>query len=855
MFRKFLTLFILIVTVAHGFAQYPIIKTTRPRIIADSARIAWMQANAAVPGPYKTDFNNLVYNYTKGWITDPQLYLAGNNPATWTWNWGNIWARTQAMMTVFIYKIAGDPLQLERCKFIGQSIIDTFYNTNLSALDYYTKEYFLRDLMEVGNWVLDWCYNDLNPAFRAQLVQVLFDIGTVFMNEYIYTPAGNVYVSSHNTRNCILNMQNVLTLYGASGLTAAQQTTVTQWYQNLYDKFINGFIPCWSYFRDDDGGWNWGVAYSMWGYPDQFELFENMRIATTKNFFADLPWILPSINQYLYYLQPDNKCLHIGNGEMQYTGPDIVICLHARHYNDPRSVWLAQFWSQPANITWTVPLFYKLLYKDYTAPVIQQPAIPLDWFSDKVGLAVSRSSWKQDATMVSFFCAPVKRAAHEHRDNNSFIVFKNKPLLIDAGYYDAYNSSHFKNYYTRTIAHNSICVFDSTEAFYIYGTQPISNDGGQLESNSLIDINDILNPINKRGEWILNGSGLNYQYNVADAHQSYNPNKLDFFRRKLLFHKPDNILVVDHVHLLRIGTAQRDIQWIAHFVNEPVISGNVINTQVPGHIVTYNGRDYTGVNGNGSVAIRTLLPAQTTTRKVGGAGYEYYVNGVNYPTTYQPDLNFYTPGSWRIEVRPASLPADGKVVYMHTIKTGTAAQQAQPSGLALQSAHSLGADWENTLYFFSADGAVNKDYHILTDIQGSRTVHIMAADLQPDNYEIRLNNIVVATVATDTNGILQHDLTLPSGNHTIEILKQVQTADDIIHDVFTQVYPNPADRYIVVSGDFLGYVYAELIASDGRLLQTFENQLNFDISSLTPGMYMLRIYDKRGMRLYRFVKK
>ncbi|MDW8230595.1 MAG: hypothetical protein RMJ33_12230, partial [Saprospiraceae bacterium] len=110
MFRKFLTSFILIVTVAHGLAQYPTVKTTRPRIIADSARIAWMQANAAVPGPYKTDFDNLVYNYTKSWITDPQLYLAGNNPATWTWNWGNIWARTQAMMTVFIYKIAGDPL-------------------------------------------------------------------------------------------------------------------------------------------------------------------------------------------------------------------------------------------------------------------------------------------------------------------------------------------------------------------------------------------------------------------------------------------------------------------------------------------------------------------------------------------------------------------------------------------------------------------------------------------------------------------------------------------------------------------------------------------------------------------------
>ncbi|MCS6991639.1 MAG: heparinase II/III family protein [Chitinophagales bacterium] len=846
---------LLLLTMGEVLAQYPVVKSTRPRILADSARRAWMQANAVVPCSYKTDYENLWYNYTNFWITDPQLYLAGSDTSFWTWNWGSIWARTQALMTVYFYKISGDPLQLQRCVFIAQSMRDTFYNTNLSALDYYTKEYFLRDLLEVGDWIYDWCYDQLSAAFRVQLAGALFDAGSVFMNDYIYTPDGNSYVSSHNTRNCILNMQNALTLFGSPDLTPAQQTTVNQWYQDLYDKFITGFIPCWSYFRDDDGGWNWGVAYSMWGFPDQFELFENMRIATNKNFFADLPWLLNSINQYLYSMQPNNKCLHIGDGEMALGGPDIVMCLHARHYNDPRSVWLAQFWSEPANVTWSVPLLYKLLYKDYTAAVISQPSFPLDWFSDKVGLSVSRSSWQSDATMISFFCAPVKRAAHEHRDNNSFIVFKNKPLLIDAGFYDGYNTSHFKNYYTRTIAHNTICVFDSSEAFYIYGYEPISNDGGQIESNFLMNINDVLNPINKRGEWIFYGAGTNYQYNVADAHQSYNPDKVSFFRRKLMFHKPNNIVVVDHVHVKKATTAQRDIQWIAHFVNEPAITGSVINTEVPGHIVTYNGQLYTAANDNASVTIRTLLPSQTTVRKVGGPGYEYYVNGVNYPTDYLPDLSFYTPGSWRIEVRPTSLPANGKVVFMHTIKTATGLQQGQASATALQSAYSLAADWENTLYFFSADGSVGSEYHMVTGLMGSRTVQLLAADLQPGSYQIRLNNNVITTAETDSNGILQQEILLPAGIHTLEILKNIQTADNQLSEPASMVYPNPAGHQVFISGSFHGPVYAELIAADGQRLRTYTNQLGFHVADLRPGMYMIKIHDEKGLHLFKFVKK
>ena len=184
-----------------------------------------------------------------------------------------------------------------------------------------------------------------------------------------------------------------------------------------------------------------------------------------------------------------------------------------------------------------------------------------------------------------FFNSPSKRAAHEHRDNNSFTIFNDKPLLIDAGSYDTYGGTHYLNYYQRTIAHNSICVFDSAEVYTNFG-QPASNDGGQIESFALQNYNDIFLPQNRRGNWIKYDAGVNYQFNIADAQLSYDSAKLDFFRRRFLFVKPYKVIVLDHIHLKNTGTHQRDAKWVAHFMNQHLVCGNVLNSEVTGHIET-----------------------------------------------------------------------------------------------------------------------------------------------------------------------------------------------------------------------------------------------------------------------------
>lgn len=837
--KKIIICFIFLFIPICVFGQYPIINNNRPRIYADSARISWLKSNILVPGDCKNTFDNIQAIYNAWWINDPQLYLLGNDSTLWTWNWDAVWAPEEAHLSLLIYKLTNDTLELKRCRFIARQIINTINTAKFDTIGWYPKEELLRKMSSVGDVFLDWCYSDFPSKLRDSLAQSLYVMTREFMNTYIYSHAGTSYVSSHNTWNNIYCNQNALVLYKSSGLSTLQQDTVYQWYKDVYDKIINGFIPCWSYYRDDDGGWNWGAAYSMWSLTDQFQLFENMRIGTNKNFYKDLPWVQNSINQYIYFIQPNDMCIHLGDGETKISG-DRVIYLHARHFNDPRSLWMAQLYSQPLYTERTMAKYTKLLYKDFNMPTVNPPDNPLNWWADKVGLSVSRSSWENNATMITYYNAPSKKSSHEHRENNSFTIFKNKPLLIESGYYDVYGGTHYKNYYQRTIAHNSICIFDSTDNYSCFGT-PVSNDGGQIESAALQNYDDIFSPQNQRGKWIQYANGSNYVYNVSDAQLSYAPNKLDFFRRKLLYLNPNKVIVIDHIHLKNINTNQRDIKWIGHFVNQPSISGNIVNTTVAENIETFNGKDYIATNGNGNIAIRTLLPDSTNTTRIGGVGYEYWVNGVNYPPLVTPDTNYYTHGNWRIEVRPKTIT--DTVIFLHTINIGDSTNKSVAGGTLIYNNISLGADWNDTLYSFSTDADTGKLYHYFEQIIGNRTIGIFATDLRAGEYFVKLDGNIASTVYTDANGILQTSLSLESGNHLIEIVAVGNSIDSQFSlDDAIQIYPNPVQTKlnIVLSKD-IQINEIEIYNALGMIVQTSIYTPQIDIASLRIGIYFVKI--------------
>ncbi len=107
-------------------------------------------------------------------------------------------------------------------------------------------------------------------------------------------------------------------------------------------------------------------------------------------------------------------------------------------------------------------------------------SLPLSARFQRGGNVLMRDTWGYaDAALLDFKSSSFISENHQHLDQNSFSLFYRKPLLLDSGAYDAYGSSHWFNYYQRTIAHNTITVFDPEEEFTIGTTRFLSNDGGQ----------------------------------------------------------------------------------------------------------------------------------------------------------------------------------------------------------------------------------------------------------------------------------------------------------------------------------------------------------------------------------------
>lgn len=109
-------------------------------------------------------------------------------------------------------------------------------------------------------------------------------------------------------------------------------------------------------------------------------------------------------------------------------------------------------------------------------------------------------------------------------------------------------------------------------------------------------------------------------------------------------------------------------------------------------------------------------------------------------------------------------------------------------------------------------------------------------------------------------------ITVPEHNITFTAVFAADTPEGIeqaIDGASISLYPNPADEQLFISADGLkGNISVSIIDLNGRTVSTsrqisdFNGQaLSFDITSLTPGTYFVRIEGENGTKTAKFVKK
>ena len=302
--------------------------------------------------------------------------------------------------------------------------------------------------------------------------------------------------------------------------------------------------------------------------------------------------------------------------------------------------------------------------------------LPLSRYFRNAGVVIARDGWDEKTTLLQFRSVPFYSANHHHRDENCFTLHYKGALAIDAGLYDeggpngGYGSSHWLNYFTRTVAHNGILVFDPSQKMKVYN-KSVSNDGGQTYRNEPKSLKDLLPGGMANLDGIIQYSSTkDYTYIVGDATKAYDADHVKLAQRNIIYLRgtsyPHPVVVIfDRVESTKPEFEKR---FLLHTVNKPTVNGQITVAE----------------NKGGRLSCLTLYPEDANIQLIGGPGKEAWVNGLNYPVDVEsfkrPNLKPIEPGSWRLEVSPKT--QQFKDYFLHVLFVDDIGAKQVDSGYA-----------------------------------------------------------------------------------------------------------------------------------------------------------------------------
>lgn len=383
-----------------------------------------------------------------------------------------------------------------------------------------------------------------------------------------------------------------------------------------------------------DGGHHMGFAYGVSSIPERLLLWRSALEQPDAVPLLKADWQAKLIYPYIYGLRHNGTFPASGDDFDTPLGSTLIAQLALGAVSDVNDGAAGQFYREqvlPARSSHASLILERLLWPA-PLPSAPQDTLELSRHFRTAGQVLMRDSWDYaNATLLEFKSTSFSAENHQHFDQNSFSLNYKAPLLLDTGLYEEYGSSHWWNYYTRSIAHNTLLIFDKSERF-VRGSKEYSNDGGQWFS-APVQAYPTIEEIGPAGPNALDGiiryeNTPEYTYTSGNASKAYSAKKLDAangFVRNVLFLRapsfwPKPVTVVfDSVRSKQSLPAT----FLLHTANDPV-SG------APGTTALGNGQYQLGFtagqeriltirNGGGMLTAHTILPLNASVRKVGGA--------------------------------------------------------------------------------------------------------------------------------------------------------------------------------------------------------------------------------------------
>jgi heparin/heparan-sulfate lyase len=632
-----LLLCLLPVSSALGQTRRPTVRKDHPRIFVTSETLPALRCRCQTTG--KEDFQKML---SAGWIMKKKC--------------GTDWSDVNNMpMPAFLYLVTGKPEYLAKTR----EFLDAF--DVAMPKDQYKTPAALR----AAAMCYDWCYRGLSPDERTRYAKLLVRMARYCDGLWRHSDFNNHFV-----------LESVVVLYAGIALAhdGVEQKAAEQFLTKGTKLLREHAFPAANEIagRDDPsaakvrgfltegaGGQAEGFSYNDWGYAQPLaHLVEMWRTATGEDLYAKSDFLRSQARWHLYSLRPDTRTFVRSEDcpSAHAPGSNLKNFMHllAARYQDGA----AEFLARQVQRKYVQTAWHELLWRDDGLRATSPERWPLAFHFRKLGHVVFRSGWASSGdTLATLQCGPFY-AGHQHLDNNAFVIHKRGSLAIDSGVNDY--TSHRANYYGRTIAHNTIVVFDPSETFsgrvWPGGNDAGgANDGGQLRVGAIGRVGQFkAGSPQDGGRIVAYRCGERFSYAAGDASRSYSPRKLKTFVRQMVHVRPDVFIVFDRVTVAR---PQLKTTWLLHTINKPAIGES----------------QFTVTEGDGQLLGQTFLPTAARSRLVGGPGNEYAVNGKNYPPS--KNKRDARAGTWRIEITPGKPRTAHR--FLHLMEAGATGDAAK----------------------------------------------------------------------------------------------------------------------------------------------------------------------------------
>jgi hypothetical protein len=374
----------------------------------------------------------------------------------------------------------------------------------------------------------DWFYDQWTPAQRAM---ILHSASKRYADLY------DVIVANGSLASKPLNSFNSYTLgylVATAPLLAKDIPEASKWFGDAFPLYA-AIFPAWS---GDDGGYGNGTAYGVWDVPESIVLYDLLRWGTGFDIYKK-----PAIRNFgklmAYFLPPGAPEGVFGDGAEVRMASSIARYgkAFAARAPSPLLDWYSkQLFGED-----------RTSFAMLTSPTIStdvsrtsSPEFANSILFPSVGWSAMHSSLSDRGRVSVYFkSSPLGSFNHSHADQNSFVIHAHgRVLAMDSGYYDYYNSPHWRDWYKQTRAHNAITY-----------------DGGQ--GQSLGDTG--MGTKSKAGRITRFVQGNNYDLVTGDAASAFGI-PLSTAKRTLIFFKPTTVVVVDEIS----GPSPRLWEWNLH---------------------------------------------------------------------------------------------------------------------------------------------------------------------------------------------------------------------------------------------------------------------------------------------------